>query len=225
MAESGKKSTGKAGGEQHESVQGAEPQGPQAGKGDPKVAATAAEAYSHTRTAEPAGSGDQGPGTKQVEVAEDRLSRGQARMHIGAGHVAAPIEAPDTATQTDPPEGYSRSSTNPVAGLRGVATYTGENHVRLTDQDGKDLVAADIFEPHGENETSRTTKVRVYEEFNYAGSLSPMTRLLYPAGHRVDLWEAARVEDAVKLGHAQLAQEKAAIDEENARFYGTTPQA
>src|SRR5206468_9464341 len=110
---------------------------------------------------QPAGHADAGPGTG-VEAPEDKTVRGQQRMHIGAGHVAAPIEAPDGAFQTDPPEGHSRSSTNPVSGLRGVSTYTGENHVRLIDQDGKDLAASDIFEPHGENETSRTTKVRVF---------------------------------------------------------------
>jgi hypothetical protein len=175
------------------------------------------------RVADPAGSGDQGPGTRQEEVAEDPIRRGQARMHIGDAHVAAPIEAPDASYQVDPPEGHARSSTNPVSALTGLQTYTGENHSRLTDENGNDVDAADLFEPHDEVATFRVVKQRVYEEFNYAGSLEPMTRLLFPAGHRVTLATAARMEHAAELGRAQKAQEVATVEDEKKRFFAAQP--
>jgi hypothetical protein len=91
-------------------------------------------------------------------------------MHIGAGHVAAPIEAPDAAYQTDPAEGHSRSSTNPVSALTGVQTYTGENHVRSSATTARNWRPTIVFEPHEENQTFRVVKQAVYEVFNYAGS-------------------------------------------------------
>src|SRR4051812_28984974 len=84
----------------------------------------------------PAGHADAGVGTG-VEAPEDTKVRGQQRMHIGAGHVAAPIEPPDGSHQPAPAEGHSRSSTNPVSAATGVRTYTGENHVSLVGEDGK----------------------------------------------------------------------------------------
>jgi hypothetical protein len=171
----------------------------------------AAEARaSKLRTTKPAGSGDQGPGTRQETPAEDPApgnTKYQARMHIGNGHVAAPIEAPDAAHQSSPAEGHSRSSTNPISALTGVQTYTGENHVDLVDEDGNAVDADDLFEDADPGKTFRVAKQRVYERFNYAGSQQVFTRLLYPAGHRVSLAEAVRLSDAQRLGKLQTEQE------------------
>lgn len=167
----------------------------------------------------PAGSADAGVGTG-VEAPKDETPRGQARMHIGAGHVAAPIEAPDAAAQTDPPEGHANSSTNPVAALVGLQTYTGENHVRYVDEDGKDLSVDAIFEPAQENQTSRIVKQGVYEVFNYPGSQEPMSRRLFHKGQRVSLTTAAQITHVTSLGEAQLRQESKRVEAEAARFHG-----
>lgn len=218
MAEKDKK----AAAPRHPAVQGGE--GAEAAKGDGQVASTADEArqrQSKLRTTEPAGSGDQGPGTRQEAPSEDPApgsTKYQARMHIGNGHVAAPIEAPDAQYQEDPPEGHSRSSTNPIAALTGVQTYTGENHVDLVDEDGNPLDPEAIFEEADPGKTFRVAKQRVYERFQYAGSQQQFTRLLYPAGHRVGLAEAVRLGDAQHLGKLQLKQETEAIEAEAKAF-------
>jgi hypothetical protein len=84
----------------------------------------------------------------------------------------------------------------PDQALTGVQTYTGENHVRFVGDDGEELAADDVFEPHEENQTYRVVKQAVYEVFNYAGSQQPMSRRLFYKGQRVDLDTAARLADA-----------------------------
>jgi len=171
------------------------------------TAAKPAAPANKTRMIEPAGSGDAGPGTRNTEVPEDTQPRMQTRMHTTAGSAAAPIEAPDAEYQRTPVEGLSRSSNNPVAANAGLATYTGENHVALSDENGKPLKAGSLFEAHKPDQTYRVLKSTVHEVFNYPGSLEPMTRIYRTAGGRVTLLEASRLEQAVKDGEAQREQE------------------
>jgi hypothetical protein len=215
MAETRKTAAGRQQQDRHPAVQGDE--APEPTRDNEQDRRTAQQAK--TQVGAPAGSGDQGPGTRQPQPDEDQFQRGQARMHIGAGHQAAPIEAPDAATQEDPEEGHSRSSTNPVAALVGRTTIAGENHVQFVDSDGGEVAAGDLFEDAGADQTYRVARQTVYEVFNYQGSTQPMTRLLFPAGYQVDLATAARLEDAQRLGQAQLRQEEELVGAEVQRFH------
>lgn len=187
----------------------------------PKKAA-AAPVAGKTRVGATAGSGDQGPGTGQPQADADTLQRGQARMHVGAGHEAAPIEAPDAANQADPEEGHGPTSTNPVAANSALTSVAGEDHVRLVGEDGQEISPDDIFEDADPSKTFRITKTRVYEEFHYWNSPQPMTRLLFPAGWRVDLATAANLAQAQQLAQAQTEADTVRAEQHAEAFHGAS---
>lgn len=128
----------------------------------------------------PAGAEDSGPGTgRDAPDDSDTRDKYQTRQ-VGA----APLEAPDAVTQTDPPGGYEESSTNPVAAASGRSTIAGERHTRLVDEDGGEVSLDSVVDFDGPG-TVGTVNARTYEEFKHVGAQDSDRRLLFPEGARV----------------------------------------
>jgi len=143
----------------------------------------------------PAGSGDSGPQTG-VDAPEDVRPRSAASTFV-APNGAAPIESPDVTGQTEPKVGHDESSTDHVYAVTGGQSIAGESVLRLTDEDGNELGADDLFDDSDPGKTFVEVKQTVIEVFRYPNTTVDCERVLYRAGRRLPRDLAERVRNAV----------------------------
>lgn len=122
-------------------------------------------------------------------------------MSVAAETQAAPLSAPDPARKLGDPY----SSTDFVAANAALRSEPGARHIRLFDDEGADIDPDDVFEfPPAESPSMLAdVKRKTYQEFLYREARTPSTRLMYPAGARVPVWQALKVREAL---HAVAAE-------------------
>lgn len=123
---------------------------------------------------------------------------------------AAPLSPPaDHATQTEPANGHTTSSTDQTYAEVGGRTIAGENHIRLVDHKGDTIDPEALFHDESPRHTHVVAAQRVSEEFSYPGSGRVVKRLIYPKGAHVPRGQAARIV-AAATADAEAAKGSAA---------------
>ena len=121
------------------------------------------------------------------------MSGGDASRRDEFVAASGPLEAPtDRAMQTYPAKGYGLSSTDDTYASSGGRTVSGEQFDSLVGEDGKAISADNLFEAV-EGRGFVVARQRTFEQFFYPNTVERAKRLLFVAGQKIPVAEAARI--------------------------------
>jgi hypothetical protein len=156
-------------------------------------------------------------GASSAEPHADGRPDGEDGGGVGAGDLpevavaaASPLAPPSARQDLAPHPGDSAAAPSAV-------THTAPGpHLRLLDDQGSEVDPDDLFLPQSGPSTLLTVKRRVYQEFRYPGTRTPVRQLLLNGGVTVPIPRAMQMIDEIKAVMAESAAKAQPVEPEQA---------